>query len=94
MTVPLPARRVLGILAAAELLAMAPWFSASAVAPVLVREWELTPGGAAWLTIAVQLGFVAGALVSAILTLADRWSARRLVAGSALLAALATLGVA
>ncbi|HXF95677.1 MAG TPA: hypothetical protein VNI61_06200, partial [Gemmatimonadales bacterium] len=67
---------------------MAPWFSASAVAPTLVRVWELTPAGAAWLTISVQLGFVAGALISAVLTLADIWSARRLVAGSALLAGL------
>jgi MFS family permease len=89
-------RKVLAILAVAELLAMAPWFSASAVSPALARAWQLSPtgGGTAWLTISVQLGFVAGALVSAMLTLADRWSARRLVAGSAALAALATLGVA
>jgi MFS family permease len=84
----------LAILAGAELLAMAPWFSASAVAPTLARVWQLTPAGSAWLTISVQLGFVAGALVSAILTLADRWSARRLIAGSAALAAIATLCVA
>lgn len=87
-------RRVLAVLAAAELLAMAPWFSASAVAPTLTRVWHLTPAGTAWLTISVQLGFVAGALVSAVLTLADRWSARRLVVGSAALAAVATAGVA
>ncbi len=87
-------RRVLVVLAGAELLAMAPWFSASAVAPTLARVWQLSPVGSAWLTISVQLGFVAGALVSAILTLADRWSARRLVSGSASLAAIATLCVA
>src|SRR5574341_163595 len=82
------------ILAVAELLAMAPWFSASAVSPALAREWALSPTTTAWLTISVQLGFVVGALVSAILTLADRLSARRLVAGSAVLAAAATLAVA
>ena len=87
-------RRVLAVLAAAELLAMAPWFSASAVAPTLTRVWHLSPAGTAWLTISVQLGFVAGALVSAVLTLADRWSARRLVVGSAVLAAAATACVA
>jgi MFS family permease len=87
-------RRVLAVLAAAELLAMAPWFSASAVAPTLARLWQLSPAGTAWLTISVQLGFVGGALVSAILTLADRWSARLLVMGSAALAAAATVGVA
>ena len=73
---------------------MAPWFSASAVAPTLARAWHLGPAGAAGLTISVQLGFVGGALVSAILTLADIWSARRLIAGSALAAGLATFGVA
>ncbi len=73
---------------------MAPWFSASAVAPALAREWGLGTGGTAGLTISVQLGFVAGALLSAILTLSDIWSARRLVAWSALAAALATVAVA
>src|SRR5438128_3765615 len=73
---------------------MAPWFSASAVAPTLARLWRLGAADAAWLTISVQLGFVAGALVSALLTLSDRWSARRLFAASAAIAAAATLGVA
>jgi MFS family permease len=91
---PSTPRRVLMVLAIAELLAMAPWFSASAVSPTLARVWHLSPASTAWLTISVQLGFVLGALVSAILTLPDRLSARRLVAGSAALAAAATLGVA
>jgi MFS family permease len=50
---------------------MATWFSASAVVPQLRDEWALSRGAAAWLTIAVQLGFVAGALVSSLLNLAD-----------------------
>jgi MFS family permease len=87
-------KRVLAILAVAELLAMAPWFSASAVSPSLAIAWQLTPASTSWLTISVQIGFVAGALVSAMLTLADRWSARRLVAGAAVVAALATAAVA
>ena len=98
--IPAPTRhtdargKVLALLALAELCAMAPWFSASAVAPTLTRLWSLTPAGTAWLTMSVQLGFVIGALGSAILTLADIWSARRLVAASAVLAGLATAGVA
>jgi MFS family permease len=85
--------RVLAVVAAVMVLAMAPWFSASAVAPALAARWRLDAAGTAWLTISVQLGFVAGALASAILTLSDRWSARRLVAGAALAAGVATLGV-
>src|SRR3989442_10853070 len=73
---------------------MGPWFSASAVGPVLAARWGLGAVGTAWLTISVQLGFVVGALVSAVLTLSDRWSARRLIAGCAVIAGLATVGVA
>lgn len=73
---------------------MAPWFSASAVGPALAARWQLGAAGTAGLTVSVQLGFVAGALVSAILTLSDMWSARRLVSASAVVAALATVGVA
>lgn len=87
-------RRVLALLACAELCAMAPWFSASAVAPALMSAWSLSPSVAPWLTITVQLGFVAGALTSSILMLSDRWSARRLIAGCAVIAAAATVGVA
>ena len=72
---------------------MEPWFSASAVAPVLSSLWRLDATSAGWLTISVQLGFVLGAIISAVLTLADRWSARRLVAGCAMLASLATVSV-
>ena len=82
--------RTLLLLSLAELLAMATWFSASAVVPALTDAWDLTEGGQAWLTMSVQIGFVAGALGSAVLNLADRLPARWLFTGSALLAALAT----
>jgi MFS family permease len=86
--------RALWLLAAAMLLGMSAWFSASAVIPQLREEWALTPTAGAWLTIAVQLGFVTGALVSASLNLADVFPARRVFAASALAAAAANLGVA
>ena len=82
--------RVLLLLSAAELLGMAVWFSASAVLPALTDIWELTDGGKAWLTMSVQVGFVVGALGSAIFSLADRLPARWLFAISSLLAGVAT----
>lgn len=82
--------RTLLLLSLAELLAMAVWFSASAVVPALTAAWSLDESGQAWLTMSVQIGFVVGALGSSLLTLADRIPARELFAGSALLAALAT----
>lgn len=83
--------RTLLLLSLAELLAMAVWFSASAVVPALTEAWSLSEGGRAWLTMSVQIGFVVGALGSATLNLADRLPARWLFTGSALLAGLATL---
>jgi len=76
--------RALWILALALVLGMTTWFSASAVIPQLRDEWNLSQGGAAWLTIAVQLGFVAGAIVSSITNLSDLVSPRLVVfAGAA-----------
>jgi MFS family permease len=74
----------LALLAAVELLAMALWFSASAVGPVLVERWSLSGAAKAGLTISVQLGFVIGALASAVFNLSERISPPRLLAGCAL----------
>jgi len=79
--------RILGLLALAELLGMSLWFTASAVSPDFAQRWALGPGQVAWLTTAVQLGFVAGTALAALLNLADLWPARRYFAGAAVLAA-------
>ena len=88
------ARGQLGAAAAAVVLGLAPWFSATAVGPAMVAEWSLSGAAAAWLTMAVQLGFVLGTLFSAAFMLADRWSAQRLAAWSAVLAAASTGAIA
>jgi ATPase subunit of ABC transporter with duplicated ATPase domains len=62
--------------AVASLLGMSVWFSVSAVAPAMQRHLQLAPAEVAWLTMAVQLGFVLGALGSALLNLADRAAPR------------------
>ena len=86
-------RTALAALLLAELLAMGVWFSASAVVPALGREFSLSESGRAGLTIAVQAGFVLGALLSSILNLADRVAAHRLFGCTALLAAAATAAI-
>ncbi len=84
---------MLALLAAGEFLGMTLWFSATAVTPALVAEFRLSTGQAAWLTMAVQGGFVAGTLVSALLNLADLLSARRLFAVGCVLGAVATAAI-
>ncbi|HEY8192841.1 MAG TPA: MFS transporter [Gaiellaceae bacterium] len=61
----------MALLAAALVLSMTTWFSATAVVPQLREEWGLGDTAAAWLTIAVQVGFVAGALIGSALSIAD-----------------------
>lgn len=85
--------RVITILCIAELLAMALWFSASAVLPQLTLTWNLSGSEQAWMTMSVQIGFVVGALFSAALNLADRFPAPLLFAGSALLGALVNAAI-
>jgi hypothetical protein len=80
---------MLTLLGVAELLGMSLWFAGSAVAPQYAQIWDLSPSEAAWLTTVVQLGFVAGTALSAVLNLADVVPARWLFAGSALLGAAA-----
>jgi MFS family permease len=81
---------MLALLSLAELLGMSVWFAASAVAPELAARWGREPGAAtAWLMTSVQIGFVAGTALAALLNLADVLPARRYFAASAVLAALA-----
>lgn len=83
----------LTIVAAATFLSMSVWFSASFVAPQLVAQWRLSAVDASLLTIAVQLGFVVGAIGSAATGLADAVSARVLIAVGATGAAAANLAL-
>jgi MFS family permease len=81
--------RALVLIAAAQIGAISPWFSAAAVAPSLALDWHLSPAAVALLTVGVQLGFVAGALASAVSGVADILSTRTVFVASALAAAAA-----
>jgi MFS family permease len=70
---------------------MTTWLSASAVIPQLRAEWNISASSSAWLTIAVQLGFVAGALLSSITNLSDVIRPARVILGGSLGAAAANL---
>lgn len=86
--------RNLTLLTLAIMLAPAIWFAGTAAVPALLRDGVITRGEAGWLTASVQLGFVVGTLVSALLSLADRWPNRALFFGAAMLAGLGTIAQA
>ena len=71
--------------------ALGTWFSATVILPELTLRAQLGESQQAWLTNAVQLGFVLGAVLIAFFNLSDSMSLTVLIAISCALAALANL---
>jgi MFS family permease len=84
---------ILAVLSVGQLLGMSLWFAASATSVQLADRWSLDAGDAALLTTAVQIGFVAGTALAALLNLADLVPARRYFAVSAIAAAGANVAI-
>ncbi len=85
---PAVPRRVLPTIAGAQLAGTSLWFAVNAVLPDLQREAALPATALGGLTSAIQLGFIAGTLVFALLTIADRFSPRRVFMLCAFLGAI------
>ena len=84
---------MLGVVSLAQFLGMTLWFSATAITPRLIAEYAIAPNHSAWLTMAVQAGFVAGTLLSAVANLADVLNARVLMFLGSLIGALTNAAV-
>ena len=84
-------RRVLPALVLAQLAGTSPWFAVNAVMPDLQRQFGWDAAAVGTLTSALQIGFIVGTLVFALLAIADRFAARRVFVGCALAAAACTL---
>jgi MFS family permease len=87
-------RRVLTALVLAQFLGTSPWFAVNAVMPDLQQAYGWPASAVGTLTSAVQFGFIAGALVFALLAVADRFPARRVFLACALASAACTLAAA
>ena len=70
-------RHVLPVIVLAQFTGTSLWFAINAVMPDLQRQMGWAASDVGRLTSALQLGFIAGTLVFAILTIADRYSSRR-----------------
>ncbi|MGE4242650.1 MFS transporter [Ramlibacter sp.] len=89
-------RRVLPVIVLSQFAGTSLWFAVNAVMPDLQAAWGLPAAAVGTLTSAVQLGFVAGTLVFALLMLADRFVPSRVflacsLGGAALNAAIVVL---
>lgn len=81
-------RRILPVIVLSQFAATSLWFAVNAVMPDLQQVWAWPAGAVGRLTSAVQLGFVAGTLVFALLMVADRFSPSRVFMVCALMGAL------
>ena len=81
----------LALIATAQVLALSVWFAGAAAIPALMADTDIGPMRQAALTSSVQLGFVIGAILSAVTGLADRMRPQRLFALGSLVAALANI---
>src|SRR5215471_6961334 len=85
---------MLALVALGEVLGMTLWFSATAAAPAIAEDYHMDVAVRAWLTMAVQAGFVGGTLVTALTNLADAINARRLFGAGCVLGALFNASIA
>lgn len=69
------------------------WFAGNAIIDDLGQDWQLPPDALGMVTSAVQLGFIAGTLVFAFLSLPDRFSPRKIFLLCALAGALCNAAI-
>src|SRR5215469_8468964 len=87
-------RQSIALLCTCQVLAMTLWFSATALAPVFLEVQGNGAFRASLLTSGVQIGFVIGSLISAMLGLADRVDPRNVFMFSAFAAAAGNASIA
>jgi len=81
------------LLVACEAMALALWFSATAIIPVLKLEFPIDDTRASLFSSIVAVGYVAGTLSSAVLGLADRLHPRHFFMSAAFVAAGANISI-
>src|SRR5882724_10215989 len=90
----LSSRRALFLLSLAQLLAMSLWFTGTAVIPQITTLWHSGLALGSWLTVAVQIGFAAGAITFALFNIPDVFSPIKVLVVSAVAAAAANAAFA
>ena len=86
--------RILPVIAISQFAGTSVWFAINAVMADLQRDVALPAAAVGWLTAAVQVGFIAGTFGFALLSIADRFSPRKVFLVCSLLAAALALATA
>ena len=79
-------KRILPVIAISQFAGTSVWFAINAVMADLQRDVALPAAAVGWLTASVQIGFIAGTFGFALLSIADRFSPRKVFLVCSLLA--------
>jgi len=85
--------RILPVIVISQFFCTSLWFAGNAIIADIARQLHLEPAYLAYLTSAVQSGFILGTLVFAVLSIADRFSPSLVFLACAVIAAVINLGV-
>ncbi|NIM27660.1 MAG: MFS transporter [Gammaproteobacteria bacterium] len=88
-----PPRRILPAIIFSQFTATSLWFAGNAVLPDLQRLWQLSADALGYMTSSVQIGFISGTLVFAVMAISDRFSPRRIFLACSLAGALCNASV-
>ena len=88
-----PPRRILPAIIFSQFTGTSLWFAGNAVLADLQRLWGLPSDALAYMTSSVQLGFIAGTLVFAVLAISDIFAPRKIFLACTLLGAFFNAGV-
>ncbi|MEO6524185.1 MAG: MFS transporter [Mucilaginibacter sp.] len=86
-------KRILPTIVISQFFCTSLWFAGNAIMGDMVKRFGIEPGYLAHLTSAVQLGFIVGTLVFAVLSIADRFSPSRVFFACAIVVAFINLAV-
>ena len=86
-------RRILPVIVLTVFMGTSPWFAGNAVLGDLQQLWGLSPDALAYVTSSVQLGFITGTFLFAILGVSDIYSPRNVFLVCSLLAGVSNAGI-
>jgi MFS family permease len=86
-------KKVLPLLVISQFFCVSPWFAGNAILANLMKMLAIDASFLAHLTSAVQIGFIVGTLVFAMLSIADRFSPSLVFFTCSLLSAASNLGI-
>jgi len=85
--------RVLPVIVISQFFCTSLWFAGNAISGDIAKHMQLSTAYLAYLTIAVQAGFIVGTLLFALSGIADRFPSTRVFFFCAVLAAVVNLGI-